>query len=391
MKRRELGWWAIVAALLLASGAMLWHVRQATPTSASSRAIAHAAGRESGAQASRSPSAGADGTADPRGPALNGLREGMGVGQPLVPAAASRPLQPDEFDVCGVGIVRGESTPSEVQGEPPSVSPPPGLQERWTQEVDAMLPALAKSRAPGAEAAVALMQGRVADLVRFALRDHDPRAVQWALAACRQSAEPMCRMLSPRLWIELEPDNGNAWLALMEAEPAAQADALYGLSRASRFDERDGSVVAAIDAALPAGLPVQQRIHVLVRALGVDMAHSMPTFSPALRACSQAAVSDLNRRAQCDALAQLLANRSGTLLSHMVGARLGEWVGWPAERIEALRLQIEQAQKNLNEQVDAGLKLPALSCAQFEQFSRHMSERGSVSEWLLATRPAPPR
>jgi len=46
---------------------------------------------------------------------------------------------------------------------------------------------------------------------------------------------------------------------------------------------------------------------------------------------------DPQRRTQCDRLATLLVETDTTLIGHSIGTHLGELVGWPAERIAALK------------------------------------------------------
>ncbi len=315
---------------------------------------------------------------------------------PAAATAASRALRPGEFDVCGHGIVQGQPVEPSAAGRPAEYLPPKELETRWQQEVEALLPGLARSGVPGAEAAVALLQGRSADLVRLALRDRDARTVQWAVQACQAAgaaqAESACLMLPTRLWTEVEPDNGAAWLQLMSAEPAAQADALYGLTRARRFDERVGALAAVVDQAAPQDLPQPARLQLRILAFNAELAKATLVYKPLLQLCPSNLATDANRREQCRAVAELLAGQSGTVLSRSLGLTLVERSGaWPAERVAERRRQIGQAKARLAERLDQSLKLPPLSCAQLEVMGRYIDDFARQGEWAMATQAPTPR
>ncbi len=315
--------------------------------------------------------------------------------QPVAPAA-SRALRPGEFEVCGHGIVQGQPAEPAAAGRPSEYLPPKELEARLQQEVDALLPRLATSGVPGAAAAVALMQGRTADLVRLALRDRDARSVQWAVLACQASGaaspDPACLMLPPRLWTEVEPDNGMAWLQLMSAEPAAQADALYGLTRARRFDERLGALAAVIMSAAPRELPEHLRLQLQIQAFNAELGKATPMYKPLFQLCPANVAADANWREQCRAVAELLAGQSGTVLSRSLGLSLAERSGaWPAERSAELRRQLGQAKARLAERLDQSLKQPLLSCGQLEVMGRYVGDLARQGEWAMATQPAVPR
>lgn len=388
MNKGRIAWWSIAMLLLVTSGAMWQEVRRmrlpgATQTAApDDDAAGGPAAVFSAAHRLASAPAGAAGP-------MVGKTTPMPVdaGPDASAAAESRALRPGEVEVCGIGIVQGPVAATGAAGSAADIELPAGLHERWSREVDALVAALATSGTPGAEAAAALMQGRLADLVKLALRDRDPRTVQWAVQACqgRGQAEPTCLLVSSRLWVEVEPDNGMAWLALLAAEPAAQADAVYGLTRAHRFDERIGALVAVVDAAAPLTVPAHQRANLLVQAMGIDMARSLPSFAPLSQVCPANVAADANRREQCSAIAELLANRSNTLLARGFAAPLGERAGWSAGRVAALRRQQEQAQRRLSEHIEAWLKLPPLGCEQLTALSGHFRDLARRGEWVVAT------
>lgn len=333
---------------------------------------------------------------------LTAARPAAPASRPAVPpsgavaarAAASRPLRPGEYEVCGHGIVQGQPADPAAAGRPADWLPPKEFEARWQAEVEAWLPRLASRAAPDVEAAVAVLQGRSADLVRLALRDRHARTVQWAVQACATGSagppDPACLMLPSRLWTEVEPDNGLAWLYLMAAEPAAHQDAFHGLSRARRFDERTGALVSVLDAAASPELPRHLRLNLQILAFNTELTRAPPDYALLLRQCPAEAVHDANRREPCLAVAELLAGQSGTVLARTAGLRLGERGGWPPERVSGLRRQIDTTRARLAARLDRALHLPLLSCAQFETLGSYITEVGRQGEWGLGQRPAPP-
>lgn len=394
MAARRAGEWVLLAALLLGLAAWWWRdpgpqrgaMVVATPAAEGTAAVA---------STPEVPAQPASGTVSAR----PGLHADTAVAAKAValpmPPAASRALRPGEFDVCGRGILQGQPVEPTAAGRPSEYVPPKELEDRWQQEVEALLPQLAASGRPGIEAAVALMQRRTADLVRVALRDRDARSVQWAMQACQAGSsppsEPACQMLPPRLWTEVEPDNGAAWLQLMSAEPAAQADALYGLTRARRFDERVGALTAVVDAAAPSNLPPHLRMALQAQAFSTELGMT-PAFKPLFQLCPANVALDANRREQCQAVAELLSTQSGTVLSRSLGLSLVERTGaWPTERIAERRRQLGQAKARMAERLDQALKQPLLSCAHLEVMGRYVSDVARQGEWATATQPPAPR
>jgi hypothetical protein len=63
-----------------------------------------------------------------------------------------------------------------------------------------------------------------------------------------------------------------------------------------------------------------------------------------MAACTGAALADANRRQACEAAATTLTERSDSLLPVVMGAAIGRRLGWPDDRVDALRaLQLAAA------------------------------------------------
>lgn len=365
------------------------------PGAAASRA-SHASGA-SGGRADGPSAAGIARVMVRRAEAADGASRSLGeAGAHAVPqaaGAASGP-KPGEYEVCGHGIVRGEPPwgAASAPGVPDAHAVLAALESHWQPKLDAWTGRLATSTDPSGASVAALLQGRPDVLVPVALRLRDARIVQWALQACGllregQPGDPVCHQLSTRAWVNVEPDNGAAWLDLLQREPAALAEALHGLTRAAYFDEGFGAAAAAIEAAAPREMPLPMRVALQLRSLGVDAARPMPYLS-LMQACSAAATADANRRQVCQVVAELLAERSRGMMARQIGVALGERSGWPAERVAALRQRNAEAQARLLARWRIG---PGLSCGQAETLAQLMTDLGRRGEWAAAGVPAAPR
>lgn len=80
---------------------------------------------------------------------------------------------------------------------------------------------------------------------------------------------------------------------------------------------------------------------VLMRAYGVTHGLTMPAYSPLTRVCNpDAAPEGSMRRQLCLQVAEHMVSGQGTLLDVTMGARLGELLGWPIERVRRLHLEM---------------------------------------------------
>jgi hypothetical protein len=292
--------------------------------------------------------------------------------QAAVAADGSRPLGPDESEVCGIGRVK-----TAVLDDPRELKIP------VQQAVDSLTGALAKSpqevlRAAGlavqsAGLSVAFKQSpecdgaacapKVADatppvqgqaqpaasaapreaLARMAVATRSPQVYALALQACGpQRGQGNCAMLSTDQWARLDPDNAIPWLqvatdARLRGDNAGVDEALFRMSRATISDARFGAVTALAAAHMPGDVTLLAK-HVVVTALmGVESAAVLPGYQVVTQYCSAANVRDANRQQTCSALADVLVKRGTTMLDLSVGVVVGERAGWPAERVQAVR------------------------------------------------------
>ena len=180
-------------------------------------------------------------------------------------------------------------------------------------------------------------------LVRLAVSSTDPQVYALAFHACGKGGTGACQMLSAAQWARLAPDNAASWLAVLSAaragnDRAAQSEALHRIATARRSDQGFFTVPGLIAAAVPLDDSSLLAASTMVfGAIGIQAAQSLPAYQEITSACKGAALRDANQRQTCAAIADVLADRSDTLIERAIGAAIGRQVGWPAERGERMR------------------------------------------------------
>lgn len=177
-------------------------------------------------------------------------------------------------------------------------------------------------------------------LATLAASSRDPLVQAYALRACRGAGatSSACQTLAPQAWAQVETDNAAAWLAVAgdpRAEAAAQLDALQQAARATRYDTHAAALHLLIQAAPPPGIDDLDRL-----AMGRQVAAARADWlgtEPLRLHCSAAQLTDPARVPICDRLAELLATRGQTVPDLLQAREIGQRVGWPDERLDALR------------------------------------------------------
>lgn len=187
----------------------------------------------------------------------------------------------------------------------------------------------------------------VEELARFAGGSRDPRAYALALYRCgsfstRRPPAGACALLSARTWAQLEPENLVPWVyVIQEAESRKDTQerdqALYRASQARYANLHWDAVFPLAESPALTELDPAARLVAYAGVMGVYAAFPAPHYGPALKFCTTEPAAEAGGRDACDRLATLLVERSGTLLDFSTGIVLGERLGWPAERLLALR------------------------------------------------------
>ena len=180
-------------------------------------------------------------------------------------------------------------------------------------------------------------------LVRLAASSTDPQVYALAFHACGSGGTGACQLLSAGQWARLDPDNAAPWLAVLSAakagnDRAAQAEALHRIATARRSEQGFFTVPGLIAAAVPLDESSLLAASTMVfGVIGMQAVQNLPAYQEITSACKGAALRDANQRQTCAAIADVLADRSDTLIERAIGAGIGRQVGWPAERGERMR------------------------------------------------------
>jgi hypothetical protein len=228
-------------------------------------------------------------------------------------------------------------------------------------------------------------------LTRMATATTDPFVYAAALQACVQAqggaAASHCGMLSLRRWAQL--DNGNAapWMALgSEAAAGGDAgqlnDAMHQVAQARRVDAYWGILPHVLMQALPPGESLLTRTLLTVEAWSAQALLALPVYQVLTRHCAPAALRDANRWQVCDGIARVLTERGRSTFDLDVGASLGEQLGWPNQRTDALRGEREALAALAPQLVDA----QGVSCASVQRFTQAaelMSQYGELGAYRV--------
>ncbi len=240
-----------------------------------------------------------------------------------------------------------------------------------------------------AEADVA--QAREA-IARAALTSTDPKVYALALNVCNRHREGTCEQLSARQWARIDPGNARPWMqVLSEAraskDDAAQAEALYRIANAQREGFGASLLASAVLKAAPADddESVEATLTMAMSALGVEMAWA-PNYQALMQLCTADALRDANRAQVCAGVAETLIDRSDSLLSRNIGAALGRRLGWPAERSDLVRAELDAYSDISN--LPLGGPGRESSCARTRYWLGRMArmaalgEVGAMREWI---------
>jgi hypothetical protein len=225
---------------------------------------------------------------------------------------------------------------------------------------------------------------------------HDARAYGLAFRACgtaRSSARGACQLVTADQWSRLDPDNAVPWLfvaaqAQQRGDAAGVSEAMQRVAKAKRADDGAGVLSSLVlqhaprdDASL---LPT---VRLLADAVAQQAAWNAPAWNIAHTFCSDAAVRDPARRQTCSDIADLLVQRSTTLVEHGNGAAIGKRIGWSDEKLQALKTE-RDAIAEVNARADS-IEGDAFSCAWARRsiaHSRSVAEQGEVEAGRVAIR-----
>jgi len=283
------------------------------------------------------------------------------LGVPIVVDAAARP-GPNEAEVCGLGIVKvSEQDPTGV-GHIPQRLRRATQEQLWTlmqSSADERVRAAAwllesrlrAARAEGQRADASADASRAVDkLARLAAGSRDPLVYRLAMEGCHSPSPgrppaPACQLVSVEQWTRLDPDNAIPWMTLAaaareRADAGAEAEAMYRASIASASNSHWGVLPSIVSQALPTNLPTLGKTIAISDAWEMQGVVALPLLAGARAAsqfCSGEALRDSNRRQTCETLASVLVDKGKTSVDVNIGWGVRERLGWPKERVQAIR------------------------------------------------------
>jgi hypothetical protein len=240
-------------------------------------------------------------------------------------------------------------------------------------------------------AAAMMMREEFEPLVALALASNDPTIYAMAIQACKRRSPAAgtgqaCQLLSPDQLAQLDPDNLMTWLdvaaaALARGDAGSVAEAMHRASQSHVVRERTDEFTALALSALPPEVSDAERLHVLVAVVGMQAGLTQSGYQTVGRYCTVEATRDANRRQTCAAIAERMVTQGRTLLQWAIGRRIGERVGWPADRVDLIGAKVEAFKQAF---VDRWEHAPGgpFSCESqrcFESWFRDVSLAGEVS------------
>ena len=200
-------------------------------------------------------------------------------------------------------------------------------------------------------------------------------------------------MLNAARWAQVDEGNATPWMFVLEEakrhkDEAAIADALFHIASARRFDDRFFAASASIEAhAGSLDIDTIGAFSLSVEAVGMAAAQFAPLQTLTL-ACRLPEIGDANRRQLCEGVAEVMAERSDTLMLRQVGGGMGRRLGWSEERLDAMSAEAS-AWRHAEASGDA--ESLASNCSGMKKllgrFARQASlgEVGVMHEWAATT------
>jgi hypothetical protein len=226
------------------------------------------------------------------------------------------------------------------------------------------------------------------ELVQLALATKDAAIFALAYIKCVKGvadfASPgVCSQFSIDDWAHADSDNAVPWLQLAakarrEGDGTAEAAAMAHAAQAHQDEPYVWSLFSFAQPAMPDDVTAADRWILTTEVIGVEAAMPMP-YQPLFQYCSQEAQSDAAVRRQCNALAELMVDKGGTLLDLTAGKGLGARVGWPAGRVDRLTQETKASMQALNEMTGTD-PTQQWSCDGVARGNAYMAQLDSLGE-----------
>jgi hypothetical protein len=294
----------------------------------------------------------------------------------------------DEIEVCGVGKVKLDRDDLAAAGEYlDALTKNPRL--RWlaalrnSDEYRAHATGLYLEDVFERDSAHTDAETARDELVQLAAATKDPAIFALAYIKCRN----VCTQPILDDWIRADADNAVPWLELAakarrEGDGTGEAAAMAHAAHAHQYQAYNWFLFDFAQAAMPTEVAATDRWILTTQLIGVEAAMPMP-YQPLFQYCSRDAQSDVAVQQQCNALAELIVSKAGTLLELSVGKSLGARVGWSAQRVEQLTQEMKASMQVIN-QMTGGEPKEQWNCDSVARGNAYMSRLEKLGERGLA-------
>jgi hypothetical protein len=224
------------------------------------------------------------------------------------------------------------------------------------------------------------------ELVQLAAGGNDPALYAIAVGLCQTNGVSAavttgaCQRISLTEWARTDPSNAMPWIAVAQAARAsgdfqAEAAAFTRAAQAHSLRSPGESMFQFGLQEVPRDAAPAEKASLSFELIGHEVASIGPELSEVMRYCSADAVKQTQIRKDCNAVAELLVGPESTLLYFSLGAKLGERVGWPAERVRQLSDEKEELLR-----IGASNELLPGSCAAISRINTFLDERARLGE-----------
>jgi hypothetical protein len=180
-------------------------------------------------------------------------------------------------------------------------------------------------------------------LAKRATATNEPRVYALAMQQCQWAkGAGSCALLNVDQWARVDDGNALPWLYILQRardrnDPAQVEEALHHIGAAARFEVASYAIAGRVaDVAGATDVDVIAALLAAVDAVNIAASRIEP-YAALNNVCKSASLADANRRQACERAAETLTDRSDSPMAVVAGAELGRGIGWPADRVDALR------------------------------------------------------
>lgn len=373
MTRRKARWFALLALLLLCLAAAVdfWRKRLGPDERAALPGLVSAEQEPLGAAAVL--------------PTAASPQASLAASAAVPAPAASAMAPPAVWDLCGIGRLPVPPAPAASAASAPSDpfdNLPSHLGARaFERGLQALLHRLDQGSPRWRAAAIMLRgTGPAGEPFHPAMRwlssqSSDPVVAMWALQRC--GGHKACAPADLQRWLALDPDNQLAWMAALHRYPEQRQVMAERLNQATRFDQHENALVAAVWEALPPDFPPHLQLHLWVHITGIEAALSVDGLQAIAKSCPQGLMLGTEQARWCAKVAKTMVDTSTSFLGLGVGLRLAERSYMASKEAAQRRAEMQELMLLPIKEFDVG---SPMSCAANERMRAWIQKRATLGE-----------